>query len=41
MPAIVDSRIQQFTFDRHGRLARAVFCYRSQDMRRETPVNVE
>lgn len=35
------ARIQQITFDRRGRLARAVFRYRSRDMRRETPVTVE
>jgi hypothetical protein len=35
------ARLQQITFDRRGRLARAVFRFRSPDMRRETPVTVE
>jgi hypothetical protein len=35
------ARIQQITFDRSGRLARAVFRYHSPEMRRETPVTVE
>jgi hypothetical protein len=35
------ARLQHLGFDRHGRLVRAVFRYRSPDMRRETPVTVE
>lgn len=35
------ARLQCLTFDRRGRLARAVFRYRLPDMRRETPVTVE
>jgi hypothetical protein len=35
------ARIHQITFGRSGRLARAVFRYRSPDLRRETPVTVE
>ena len=37
----MNARLQCLNFDRHGRLARAIFRYRSPDMRRETPVTVE
>ena len=35
------ARIQKITFDHSGYLLRAVFRYRSPDIRRETPVTVE
>lgn len=35
------ARLKQITLDRSGRLSRAVFCFRSPDTRRETPVTVE
>ena len=35
------SRLQRLTFDRRGRLSRAVFRFRENGMRRETAVTVE
>ena len=35
------ARIQRLTFDRSGRLSRAVFRFREPGMRRETAVSVE
>jgi hypothetical protein len=35
------ARLQQLTFDRRGRLTRAVFRFREPGMRRETAVTVQ